>query len=138
MGSPRSIYYGIRNALLFYEEWNPTGVEETLRLVEHSLISKMARAGDRAALAAIFQAVEDFLLDRRGAREEGTRMEAPSERYTQRMALASLRRFADAFMANTRHDGVVKVYFEVVRGLVEQRIAGRHAGEGGHLEGETR
>ncbi|MCX7823610.1 MAG: glycosyltransferase [Syntrophobacterales bacterium] len=118
MGSSTSIYYGIRNSLFFYEEWNKKRLEETLSLVENSLVPRIISYEERTRLEAVIQAINDFLLDKKGSREEGSK----NDRVEYTSLFKHLFHLSETLLKNPARIALIKTYFDTVRTLVDIRL----------------
>lgn len=120
MDSSLSIYYGIRNSLFYYEEWNESGIEETLSLVERALIPKIILERDITKLESLLQAIGDFLLNKKGAKSDGgdavSAYKLPTKLYDHLLQLS------DSMLKKPIDGNVIGVYLDLVRSLIRIRL----------------
>lgn len=116
MESPLSIYYGIRNSLFYYKEWNERGIEETFSLIEKALLPRIISENNKAKLEALLQAINDFIIDKKGSRIENIRSIANTN--SRWVGLYNrLYHLSQLVMKDTNNRRVIEAYLDMVRTL---------------------
>lgn len=118
--SPTSIYYGIRNNLFFYEEWNHEKMEETAELIA-KLILKLCGEKKYQNLSALFEAVRDFFSEKRGKREAPFIPQGISISHEEKHLIDSLVRLEKLILSPALFEDSIRTYLSVVKTLFEKR-----------------
>ncbi|MEJ5300096.1 MAG: glycosyltransferase [Thermodesulforhabdaceae bacterium] len=127
MESPNSIYYGIRNALFFHEEFMNNKISEVLNLLESSMFPKLLSEGNKDGFYAATQAIYDFLMDKRGARCEETGVNDKIQEFSEtgfsdyNRLCDYLLRLRDSILNSPGHAFIIRVYFDTLKTLVFMR-----------------
>lgn len=119
MESPLSIYYGIRNSLFYYDESNEKGIEEVLSLVERALLPKIILEMNKVKLKALLQAINDFLIGRKGPIVENPNgKDITAGFHFERARMYNhLYHLSELILNNPDKSEIVKAYLDMVRTL---------------------